>query len=115
MDIKTLIDIAVRAKGGRAPLAAELQQDPQRLTDWKAGRRKPEAGEIAYLADVAGLRVIDTVAEIEQQLRPAYASVWQKALAQAVAKSLIQLFGLSSKGPNTGRCGPYFGWFGSCA
>lgn len=113
MDIKQLIDEAVKAKGSRANLAAGLNQDPQRLTDWKAGRRKPEASEIAYLADAAGLRVLETVAEIETQLRPAYAQVWRKAVSQGMAKSLFHHF--FSSGPNTGRFWPHFGWSGSRA
>jgi hypothetical protein len=53
-----------------------------RLSDWKAGRRKPEASEIAYLADIAGFPILETVAEIEAQMSERHGDVWQKALKE---------------------------------
>lgn len=119
LTMRALIDRAKERSGlSFGQLAEELGRNQTRISEWRTGKAKPETSEIAYFADKAGfegIEVFEAVAEIEQQLRPAYARVWQKALEQAVPKSLFQLFGLSSKGPNTGRCGPYFGWFGSCA
>ncbi len=80
MKLSELIDLAVAAKGSRRVVADGLQQDPQRLTDWKAGRRKPDANEIAYLASCAGLPVLETVAQVEAQLDSRYAPLWTEAL-----------------------------------
>lgn len=79
MDLRELIDKAVEAKGSRRKVAEGLHQNPQRLTDWKAGTRKPDAHEIAYLAECAGLPILETVAEIESQLDARYAPIWQRA------------------------------------
>lgn len=111
MDIKTLIDSAKARRGSLGAIATEMGMDQCRLSDWKAGRRKPEASEIAYLADLAGLHVLETVAEIEAQLRPGYAHLWKKALAEGMTKSLLYLKP-SKSGPSTGRFGPHFGWAG---
>ncbi|HWP19267.1 MAG TPA: transcriptional regulator [Burkholderiaceae bacterium] len=93
MDLRELIDKAVEAKGSRRNVAEGLHQNPQRLTDWKAGTRKPDAHEIAYLAECAGLPVLETVAEIESQLDARYASIWRRALgklkAAGVAASVL--------------------------
>lgn len=113
MDIKTLIDQAKQQKGSINAVAEEMGINPCRLSDWKAGRRKPEAGEVAVLADMARLQVLETVAEIETQLRPAYARVWRKAVSQGMAKSLFHHF--FSSGPSTSRFSPHFGWCGSRA
>ncbi len=80
MKLAELIDLAVTNKGSRRVVAEGLNQDPQRLTDWKAGRRKPDANEIAYLAECAGAPVLETVAEIEAQLDTRYAKIWKDAL-----------------------------------
>ncbi|MDP3424425.1 MAG: helix-turn-helix transcriptional regulator [Burkholderiaceae bacterium] len=91
MTIDELIDrAATTTRRAQAAMAEDLGIKPARISEWKSGKRKPEAGEIAYFAQQAGMTGIDvfrTVAEIEQQLRPAYARVWQKALEQAVPKS----------------------------
>lgn len=100
MTLSELIDAAVEKMGSRRAVAEGLQMNPNRLTDWKAGTRKPDAHEIAYLAKVAGLPVLATVAEIESQLDERYASVWKEALgkltAAGVAASILACaFGLS--------------------
>jgi transcriptional regulator with XRE-family HTH domain len=82
MTLTELIDIAVAKKGTRRHVAEGLHQSPQRLTDWKAGSRKPDAHEIAYLAECADLPVLETVAEIEAQLDERYAGIWRAALGR---------------------------------
>ncbi|WP_154234704.1 helix-turn-helix domain-containing protein [Burkholderia pseudomallei] len=88
MNISQLIDAAREKAGSSATLAEGLGMHPNRLTDWKAGRRKPEASEIAYLAEQAGLPVLETVAEIEGQLNGRYAHIWKTALANLRAASV---------------------------
>ncbi len=80
MNVKQLIEVAASQIGGQESLANGLGMHKQRITDWKAGRRRPEAAEIAYLADIAGLNVLETVAEIEAQLSERHSKVWLKAL-----------------------------------
>ncbi len=82
MNIKELIDAATnRSAKTQAEIAEELGISPARVSEWKSGKRKPDAGEIAFFAERAGLSVFETVAELEKQLRPAYAPIWDRALA----------------------------------
>jgi transcriptional regulator with XRE-family HTH domain len=107
MQLAELIDLAVEAKGSRAEVAKGLHQSAQRLTDWKAGRRKPDAHEIAYLAECAGLPVLQTVAEIEAQLDERYAPIWREALgkltAAGVAASMMMTVAI---GPDRANAAP---------
>lgn len=80
MNVKELIELAAQKVGEQKMLAGGLGMHHGRLTDWKAGRRRPEAAEIAYLADIAGLPILETVAEIEAQLSERHSNVWLKAL-----------------------------------
>lgn len=100
MNIQELIDAAKRAKGSLGAVAAGLGMHQNRLGDWRAGRRKPDANEIAYLAECAGLPVLETVAEIEAQLNTTYAPIWQAALgklrAAGVAATVILGLSISS-------------------
>ena len=70
-------------------MAKELGRNQTRLSEWRAGKAKPEASEIAYFADKAGFKGVDlfeAVAEIEQQLRPQYAHLWQRAIEDSWRK-----------------------------
>lgn len=100
MNIQELIDAAKRAKGSLGTVAEGLGMHQNRLGDWRAGRRKPDASEIAYLAECAGLPVLETVAEIEAQLDEKHAPIWQAALgklrAAGVAATVILGLSISS-------------------
>lgn len=93
MTLSDLIEKAVEAKGTRAAVAEGLGMDKQRLTDWKAGRRTPDANEIAYLAKCAGLPVLQTVGEIESQLNSRYAEIWREALGKLTAAGVAATVG----------------------
>lgn len=83
MDVKTLIDTAAKVcSQTQAQLAAEMGKSPARISDWRKGHWKPDANEIAFLAEKAGLAVLETVADIEAQLNPTYAAVWKRAVSQ---------------------------------
>ncbi len=83
MDMKTLIDIAAKhGKQTQAELAKEMGKAPARISDWKNGHWKPDAGEILYLADKAGLPAIKTLVEIQGQIDDRYASLWKKAVSE---------------------------------
>ena len=82
MDVKTLIDKATKmCSQTQAQLAAEMGKSPARISDWRKGHWKPDASEIAFLAEKAGLSVLATVAEIEADLNPRYASIWKNAVS----------------------------------
>jgi transcriptional regulator with XRE-family HTH domain len=95
LDVATLIEEAVRRKGGRRAVAEGLGQGVHCLTDWKAGRRRPETSEIAHLAVCAGRPVMETVAALEAQRDERYASLWRNVLDQlrriALAVALVCL------------------------
>lgn len=105
MNLSELIELAVEKAGGRKELAEGLGMHKNRLTDWKGGSRKPDAHEIAYLAKVAGLPVLSTVAEIESQLDERFSSIWSEALgkltaAGVAASALVAAFGMSPDSAN---------------
>lgn len=80
MDLAQLIDAAKNKKGSLGAVAEGLGVHQARLSHWKSGKYKPDAHTIAYLAECAGLPVLETVAEIEAQLEPRFESTWRKAL-----------------------------------
>jgi transcriptional regulator with XRE-family HTH domain len=82
MNIVELIDAAKKRKGSMHAVAAGIKMDQTRLSDWKAGRRKPDANEVLYLADVAGLPVLETLADVAGQLDPRYAEIWKRAVSE---------------------------------
>ena len=80
MNLNNLIDDAKRNAGSLGSLAKELGKSQSRISEWKAGTRKPDASEIAFLAERAGRSVLATVAEIEAELNPRYAILWKNAV-----------------------------------
>jgi transcriptional regulator with XRE-family HTH domain len=85
MDLKQLIDAASLRAGGKAKLARDMDKRPPRISEWYNGTHKPDAHELAYMAERAGLPVLETVAEIEAQLDPRYSQVWRDALGKLKA------------------------------
>ena len=89
MKITELIDLAVQKSGQpQKEMAIELGIKPARLSEWKSGERKPDAGEIAYFAEKAGLNVAETVMKIEQTLDPRFAKIWERALGNLRAVTI---------------------------
>lgn len=86
LDVRLLIDLA-RQKSGMSfgEMAKDLDRSQSRISEWRSGRVKPDANEIAYFAAKAGLPVLQTVAEIEAQLDDRYASIWREALGKLTA------------------------------
>lgn len=86
LDVRLLIDLARQRSGmSFGEMAKELDRSQSRISEWRAGRVKPDANEIAYFATKAGLPVLQTVAEIEAQLDDRYASIWREALGKLTA------------------------------
>ena len=85
MNLQELIEQAAAAKGGKGELGRLMKKAPARISEWMSGERKPDAHEIAFMAECAGLPVLQTVAEIEAQLDERYASIWREALGKLTA------------------------------
>lgn len=85
MTLIELIELAAAKKGTLGKLAEGMGRHQNRITEWKKGASKPDANEVAYLAECAGLPVLQTVAEIEAQLDDRYASIWREALGKLTA------------------------------
>jgi len=66
MNLNDLITLAADQTGSLKELAAEMGKHQNRLSEWKRGAAKPDASEIAFLAERAGVPVLKTVAEIER-------------------------------------------------
>jgi DNA-binding transcriptional regulator YiaG len=81
--VTSLID-AAKEKSGQTlgDFAKELDRNQTRISEWRTGKSKPDANEIAFFADKAGLPVIQTVAELEADLNPRYAYIWKKAVSE---------------------------------
>lgn len=65
-------------------LAKELGRNQTRISEWRSGKAKPDAGELAFFAEKAGfqgIEIFEAIAEIESQLRPEFAEVWQRAMS----------------------------------
>jgi hypothetical protein len=89
MNIRELIDLAVQKSGQpQNEMAIELKVKPARLSEWKSEERKPDAGEIAYFAEKAGLDVAETVMEVERNLDPRFKEIWERALGNLRAATL---------------------------
>jgi|GEM_PF-3042278 len=83
MDVRDLIDQAKAVSGlTLGQMAAEMHIAQSKFTAWKKGEYNPGPGEIAYLAEKAGLPVLETVAEIEASFNEHFAPIWQAALGK---------------------------------
>lgn len=81
MQVSELINRAKQASGlSLGEMANELNVHQNRITEWKKGTRRPDAGEIAYFAEKAGLDVAETVMDVERSFDPRFAAIWERAL-----------------------------------
>lgn len=98
MNVAELLDAAKRKIGTYAEIAKRLGIAPARVSEWRKGTFKPDASQVAQIAEMAGLPVFETVAEIEISVHPEAATVWQRALEKlktaGVAASSILIFGM---------------------
>ena len=91
MNVVELIDRAGTAAGSLGQLAQAMRKHPARLSEWKSGKRKPDAAEVAYMAKVAGLPVLITVAMIEAELHPETRELWEQALGEIEAQLVLSV------------------------
>lgn len=81
MRMLELIDLAKKTSGiSLGQMATELEVHQNRISEWKAGKRKPDAAEIAYFAEKAGLDVAMTLMEVQKTLEPRFSEMWERAL-----------------------------------
>lgn len=93
MDLRNLIDLAAEKTGSKAALARAMNKQAPRISEWYRGEQKPDAHEIAYMAERAGLPVLETVAEIEAQMDERYAAIWQNALSKLRSMNMTDSMG----------------------
>ena len=86
MKLATLIEAAAKKAGTARQLAKAMHTSPSRLSEWKNHSRKPDTSEVAYMAKVAGLPVLITVAMIEAELHPETRDLWETALGEIDAQ-----------------------------
>lgn len=105
MTIAELLDAAKRKQGSLGAIAQRFGFHQSCLSAWRAGKRKPDAGDIMLLAEMAGLPAFETLAQIEQELDAKNASVWARALgnlrAAGVAATVILGLVIYSMTPKT--------------
>ncbi len=85
MNIAELLDAAKRQAGSLGAVAQKMGVNQARLSEWRKGKYKPDATNIAELAEIADLPVFQTLAEIECDLETDRASVWERALGNLKA------------------------------
>ena len=91
MKVSELVEAAAKKVGTAKHLAELMKKRPSRLSEWKSGAQKPDAAEIAYMARLAGLPVLITVAMIEAELHPETRELWESALGEIEAQPVIYL------------------------
>lgn len=89
MDISELLDAAKRKQGRYQDIADKLGVKPPRISEWKKGTCTPDTNQIALIAEMAGLPVLETVADVEQGLRPGTAQIWERVIARVKATGVI--------------------------
>lgn len=103
LTLNDLIHTAAAKAGSLGKLAEGMGRHQNRVTEWKKGTSKPDAHEIAYMAKLAGLPVLSTVAEIESQLDSRYSAIWSEALGKLTAAGVAAsvLLGTAALSPDT--------------
>lgn len=86
MNVVDLIDAAQVKAGTLKEVAKELQKPQTRISEWKKGKGKPSAADIAAMAQIAGLPVLITLAMVEADLEPETRPLWERALGEVNAR-----------------------------
>ena len=97
MDIAELLDAARRKQGSFGTVATMLGIRQSALSNWRAGRNKPSATEIALLAEMAEIPVLETLAQVERELNADRRSVWDRALGslRTAGATAVLLLGIA--------------------
>ncbi len=78
MDISQLLDLAKEKSGSYTAIAEAIGKPRSRLSEFKNGRCKANASEVAAIALIAEVPVWKAIAEIESKNHPALAGVWKR-------------------------------------
>jgi len=82
MTLSELLDEAKKKQGTLGRVAELLGIQQSAISHWRKGTYKPDTTNIVKLAELAGLPVLETVAQIESQLHPEVSEAWQRALGK---------------------------------
>ena len=90
MNMAELIALAsVRSGMTRGELAKLLQhKDQSRISKLAAGALEPKATEIVTLAEKAQLDPVKTLGQIESEMHPEFADVWERVTGQESVREL---------------------------
>ena len=80
--IRELIEKAKDVCGSYENLAKRIGVLPPIISYWKSGKRKPDSFNICYLAEIAGLNPLDTLAKVQAEMDKDNSSYWNKWCAQ---------------------------------
>lgn len=84
---RLLIDLARSNSGLRlADIGEKMGLSQSRISEWRSGKYSPNSDQVAYLAHLAGLPVLETVAALSP---PWAASLW-KSLAKSTKSANSQ-------------------------
>lgn len=86
MNVVDLIQAAQDKAGTLGEVAKQLHKPQTRISEWKKGKGRPSAADIACMAKVAGLPVFITLAMVEAELEPETKPIWEKALGEVNAR-----------------------------
>lgn len=78
MQIWYVIEAARQKKGSIGAIAAELGVSYPRVSEWKNGKYKPDATQLALLAEMAELDALEVLANIEYEGKKEQESVWSR-------------------------------------
>ena len=86
MKINELL-IAAKSNSGLnlGQIAKDLGVSQTRLSEWKADMYKPSTNQIARLAELAGLPVVQTIAAVESAQNSDFAALWGRIVGKMKA------------------------------
>lgn len=87
-----LINRASKAAGSDAALARHLEQPRQAISDWRGNRKKCPAGDVALMAELAGL---DADAWVARAVVSQYEGTTKGAKLEAALKKALVLTGVA--------------------
>ena len=85
MKLNELIEAAKNAKKSYGSIADELGTSQSRISEWKAGTRKPTTEQIGMLAEIAGLPVVETIYAIATETDSGFADLWGRIVGKMKA------------------------------
>lgn len=91
LDMGALIDACRREVGSVGAVAERLGVAPGRVSELRAGRRKPRSSEILLMAEMAGLSPLMTLVEVQIALGGRHVEVWERVRARLIDAGRVDL------------------------